>query len=974
VASLKIDFSIAGRAEAIDPNFTAWVINDAPTISSNFGGITITFTKAGPYGAGLTGDWWKAGVDDFNCLMADDGMTVESGNLGGQIEMRISGLSPGPHTIATYHNTFGDPATKTFSPLNITVNGVLTITNLVPSNRVTNNYDAASAYLQIMAEEDQDVVILYQANTNNTATDKNVWINGLEIDTVNSTIKAINPMPANGDEHVDGDSRSVLLTWNAAASAISHNVCFGTSSNAVVAATTNSPEFMGNQSATNCVVTNLSSRLTYYWRVDEVNATNGLAKGDLWVFRIRHLAFPGAEGYGRFARGGRDGVVLEVTNLNDSGPGSLRWAVSQTLADNGPRTIVFAVSGLIELQSDLNISKANSKLTIAGQTAPGKGINIKKLPLGCSGGEDLIIRHLRVFPGRYSGQTVNGLGFGGVDHAIMDHCSSGWSMDECIPSRGAQNMTIQYVMISEPLNAAGHKNYPPGTRHGYSSSSSGNIGSWHHDLLANAEGRNWSLAGGLTGDGKYAGRLDIRNNVVYNWNGRTTDGGVAELNFVNNYYKKGPVGGINTYLNPDHGTNADGSYGQRYYSSGNTMPGYPQSNSGGWMTNQPFFPHYVNTQSATNAYKIVLSDVGCRQPVVDNHDTRQINEAINGTNTYVGSVTGLRGLPDSESDVGGWENYPEIHRDANWDTDHDGLPDWWEIMKGLNTNSAPGDFSDANADLVGDEYTELDRYLNWMAAPHYDCTNNGTLDIDLSQYTRGFTLSPVHSVSNPTNGTVVLLGDGKTARFTPTTGFSGLAEFRFAVTDAQGDSMTNRVVGIHVLAPNNTAPIFSPAVTDKTINVGVSLSVTNSAADAEVPPQTLAFSLASGPLNATIDTNSGIVTWRPQVPQADTTNLFTVVVADSGTPSLSATQSYRVTVNPLTQPGIGLLSLTGNRFGFSVSGQTGPDYAVQVSSNLLNWDILFITNSPAMPFNWTNQDTSTLPIQFYRIKTGPPLP
>ena len=973
-ASIKIDFSIAGRAEAIDPNFLAWVVNDGNVLSSNFSGITITFTKKGPYGAGLTGDWWKSGVDDLHCLMADDGMTVDSGDLGGQIEMRISGLSPGPHTIATYHNSFADPSANTFSPLNISVNGVLTITNLVPSNRVTNNYDAASAFMQVVAEEDQDVVILYQADTNSTASSKNVWINGLEIDTVNSTLKAINPTPANGDEHVDIDSGSLTLTWQPAASAVSNEVYFGTVSNDVMTATHASPLFQGSQAGTNYVVTNLNSLLTYYWRVDEINATNGVAKGDVWLFRKRHLAFPGAEGYGRFARGGRGGVVLEVTNLADSGPGTFRWAVSQTLADNGPRTIVFAVSGLIELQSELTVGKDNSKLTIAGQTAPGKGINIKKYPFGFSGGDDVIVRDMRSFPGKYSGQTVNGMGFGGVNNSIMDHCSSGWSMDECIPSRGAQNMTIQNVMISEPLNVAGHKNYPPGTRHGYSSSTSGNIGSWHHDLLANAEGRNWSLAGGLTGDGQYAGRLDIRNNVVYNWNGRTTDGGVAQLDFVNNYYKKGPVGGINTYLNPDHGTNADGSYGQRYYSSGNTMPGFPQNNTGGWMTNQPFFPSYVTTQSATNAYKIVLSDVGCTQPMVDNHDTRQINEAINGTNTYFGSVSGLPGLPDSETDVGGWENYPEIHRDANWDTDHDGLPDWWEIIKGLNPNSAPGDFSDANADLVGDEYTELDRYLNWMAAPHYDCTNNATLDVDLSQYTRGFTLSPVRPVSGPVNGTVVLLGDGKTARFTPSAGFSGLAEFRFAVTDAQGDSMTNRVIGIHVLAGNNTAPVFFPAVPDQVINVGVNLAVTNTATDAEAPPQTLTFSLASSPLNALLNTNNGIVTWRPQVTQAGTTNLFTLVVADNGTPSLSATQSFHVTVNPLTRPNISSPVRAGSQFSLSVNGQVGPDYAVQTSTNLFDWGTLFITNSPAMPFNWIDTNTSADSKRFYRIKIGPPLP
>src|SRR5206468_4144102 len=130
-ASVKIDFSIAGRAEAIDPTFSSWVIPGGSTTSSNFSGLTITLTKAGPYGTGLTGDWWKSGVDDLHCLMADDGVTVDNGNQGGQIELRISGLSPGPHTIATYHNTWQDPSTHTFSPLNISINGVLTLTNFL---------------------------------------------------------------------------------------------------------------------------------------------------------------------------------------------------------------------------------------------------------------------------------------------------------------------------------------------------------------------------------------------------------------------------------------------------------------------------------------------------------------------------------------------------------------------------------------------------------------------------------------------------------------------------------------------------------------------------------------------------------------------------------------------------------------------------------------------------------------------------
>jgi hypothetical protein len=332
-------------------------------------------------------------------------------------------------------------------------------------------------------------------------------------------------------------------------------------------------------------------------------------------------------------------------------------------------------------------------------------------------------------------------------------------------------------------------------------------------------------------------------------------------------------------------------------------------------------------------------------------------------------------LPDSENDVGGWESYPEIHRDANFDTDHDGLPDWWEIIKGLNTNSAPGDFSDSNADLEGDEYTELDRYVNWMAVPHYDCNKNAFVDVDLSQYTKGFTAGPVHSVMNPTNGTVIILGDGKTARFMPTASFVGLARYNFSVVDTAGDSMTNKVVEIHVVdvAAANTAPQLATN-SNSVVNVGVTVVVTNVATDSDVPAQTLTFSLLTGPLNATLNTNSGVFSWRPQVTHANSTNLFTISVTDDGTPNLSATNSFSVTVNPLTLPNVTSPTWAGGQFSATVNGQTGPDYAVQNSTNLLNWSTLLITNSPVMPFNWTDINTSTSRVQFYRIKVGPPLP
>jgi len=224
--------------------------------------------------------------------------------------MRISGLSEGPHTLLTYHSVWDNLVPSTVAPLDISVDGAMVVSNLSLSVRVTNNAAATTAYLNLQAGAGQDVVVLFQAETNNTATTKNVYINGFEIDTANSTLKAISPSPRNFDEHVNADSHSLTMSWTAAASAVSHDVYFGTDSNAVKTATHSSPELKGNQPATTHLATNIGGLLTYYWGIDEINATNGVTQGDLWMFRPRRLAFPGAEGYGRFARGGRGGVVV----------------------------------------------------------------------------------------------------------------------------------------------------------------------------------------------------------------------------------------------------------------------------------------------------------------------------------------------------------------------------------------------------------------------------------------------------------------------------------------------------------------------------------------------------------------------------------------------------------------------------------------------------------------------------------------
>jgi len=712
-----------------------------------------------------------------------------------------------------------------------------------------------------------------------------------------------------------------------------------------------------------------------------------------------------------------------VTNLNDSGPGSYRAAISAS----GPRTIVFRVSGVIWLQSQCIIN--NGYVTIAGQTAPGDGICIANWRAGMGGPNDVIMRYMHFRVGDHAQQSMDAMSPGSATHTIMDHITSSWSLDVACNSlqsgsvgSGSAMTSYQHNIISEPLQYSYHYNDTERAAtgctncyqaHAFAASISGEIGSYHHNLIAHSTDRNWSLAGGLGQNVQYAGSLDLRNNVVYNWTARTTDGGVDRLNYVNNYYKPYPSNPYATWLLKLDSITTN--WGTEYvYMSGNVMEGknYFANNWSsssfynglpltGLVTNSAeIFPSYVTTQTATNAYKMVLSDVGCNLPAQDLIDQRVIGEALNGTTHYKGtnanpyiingvvqdtSGTDYPGFIDSQTDVHDYTNdvsKPNYSANYPWppyntynvpvDTDHDGLPDWWELIRGTNPNSAAGDFSDANADLAGDGYTELERYLNWLALPHFDCSTGATLNVDLTQYTRGFTnQSPVYAVFNATNGTVGL--SGNTAQFVSTVSTNALGCFTFKVTDASGFSYTN-TVGVHIVAAAaNTAPVLA-AVSNPTINVGVNLNITNRATDSDVPAQILTFSLASGPTNATLGAGSGILTWRPLVTQAGTSNRFSVVVTDNGTPNLGATQDFSVLVNPLTQPNVASSTWLGGQFNLSVTGQTGPDYAVQTSTNLADWYTLLITNSPAMPFQWTDVDTNVWSMRFYRIKTGPPLP
>ena len=676
------------RGDARGPGLENWKVPDGRSATATFGNVTVTLKAVG---GRLTGFMWKPGYD-YPARDASDGVAST-----GPIELVLSGLTPGRHSLATFHNAVGDgPAGK----LSVAVDGKTKLTGLTPTHRALHDADATSGFVEFDVTAGKPVVVTLTPE----APGHDVVLTGFEIDTPDPARRAAKCLPIDADEHAP---ENPVLSWRPATGATAHVVHLGTDPASLT------PRGTVTEPAYPTTGLKLVSGKDYFWRVDEVHP-GGTTPGLVQRFRVRHLAFPGAEGYGRFASGGRGGRVIEVTTLADDGPGSLREAVRA----EGPRTVVFRVGGEIRLKSKLGVT--NPYLTVAGQTAPGDGICLRGYTFGCGSTHDVIIRHMRIRVGDESGETNDGSGAGGCDHTIYDHCSISWSIDEGFSSRGGQNITFQRCLIAEALNLSIHKKYVgTGKGHSFAGSISGDIGSFHHNLLAHNAGRNWSLAGGLDRSAKrLAGRLDIRNNVVYNWNHRTTDGGVLELNYVNNFYLPGPASRVFTLLKPDPG---DPDRGMRAYMAGNVIDGkvgpddnwraavVPASDLPKLRSDTPLYESFVTTQSAREAYDTVMADVGATRPRQDAVDRRVIADVRNRSFTFTGSKGKLPGIIDSQADAGGWPEYRG--GDPPADTDHDGMPDAWEKARGLN----PADPTDGPADPDGDGYTKLEDYLNALA-------------------------------------------------------------------------------------------------------------------------------------------------------------------------------------------------------------------------------------------------------------------
>jgi pectate lyase len=427
-------------------------------------------------------------------------------------------------------------------------------------------------------------------------------------------------------------------------------------------------------------------------------------------------AFPGAEGCGRFARGGRGGDVYHVTNLNDAGPGSLREGIDSA---TGPRTIVFDVSGTITLRSPLKIDK--SRLTIAGQTAPGDGITLRDQTLWITHASDIIVRYIRVRLGDENKALdgADGMTVGYCSNIMLDHISASWGIDSIQDERGCSDYTMQWCILSEALNRSLHPKGP----HACCASFRTPLGhiTVHHNLFATSGDRHPTLGGDVK---EPEWIIDFRNNVIYNWSG-TANVCDNQVNIVSNYFRPGP----NTkgpWLPIAMKTNLpDKAHG---HMSGNVFEGRDDLTANNyaaldfkrwlyagskyqyagtvrdWKVEQPYDlgDNTPRTQAAREAYELVLAHAGAsvKRDAVD-------QRLIRGVKGHSGK------LINTQDEVGGW---PELKsRPAPKDTDRDGIPDKWERKHGLD----PRNPEDRNGDLDGDGYTNLEEYLNGLCPAAY---------------------------------------------------------------------------------------------------------------------------------------------------------------------------------------------------------------------------------------------------------------
>lgn len=571
-----------------------------------------------------------------------------------------------------------------------------------------------------------------------------------------------------------GSATSASVTWN------------GTSSSATAPAGITATVNTTAKTVTISGMPYLTGTYSYSVTSTDGTLTSGALTGKIIASATATtlISFPGAVGYGNHATGGRKGTVYHVTNLNDSGTGSFRDAVSSS-----NRIIVFDVSGWINLQTAVS---AKSNLTIAGQTAPGEGIGFLGGEISFAGQQNVICRHIRIVPGGVStvASSDDALSLYNARNIILDHCTF-----EFAPWNNIDGVSDNYTVT--PVTGITMQNCidanPTGQQFGAHCESVLSQWTFYRNLFANSHNRN-PLA---KINDQFINNVHYNNEAGYTTHTSTT----FKHDIVNNYFIGGPASSSSTSF---PWFQVDGN--QSIYNSGNLYDGDKDGTLNGSATSIYWYSETgtlltapwsgltagVTTYDATSAYRTVLSSAGtlplCQ---LDSVIIGQVKTLGKGTAGFTAGTTGPSGgLYTDQTQTGLSNNGYGVIRTGvkDTDTDNDGMPDYWEMATGSNVNS------DDAMQIGTNGYALIENYLNYMADIHAKTYVNTAVDIDLATYCGGFAnVSPVYSVSTESNGAATILSDGHTVRFTPAAGASTVGSFRFTVTGSDNTSYTDTV-------------------------------------------------------------------------------------------------------------------------------------------------------------------------------------
>ena len=529
----------------------------------------------------------------------------------------------------------------------------------------------------------------------------------------------------------------------------------------------------------------------YFWNFRRNFAVSALCLS-FWCIEAsaEPLAFPEALGFGANVTGGRAGTVYHVTNLNDSGEGSFRDAVSQ-----GNRIVVFDVGGIINIKTAVSIK---SNITIAGQTAPGEGIAIHGGKLSTGKQSNIIIRYLRIRPGENTASTKDdALNLYDAKNVIVDHCSVelapwnnfGGSSDNA--DYRVTGITVQNSLIANPI----------GQQFGAHIESIDGTWAWYYNAFVNTHNRN---------------PLDkindiFVNNILYNFEAGYTTHTSAKFkhDIVNNYFVYGPEG-KNEWFQVDKN--------QSIYANGNLI----DKNRDGVLNGGPTSIYYYQgpgeelknpwnelttkgpMMSAASAWRYVTSQSG----VLPYDDIDSLIWHQVGTLGKEGALVKSVGAMSLKTN-NGWGEV--IAGKAATDSDKDGMPDYFEEAMGYDTAK------DDAMTKESDGYVRIEKYINWLGAMHAQVAGNGTLDFDLRTITRGFQeVKPSYTISAAENGSVELQKDGYTARFTPDKNYKGLASFKYTVKGNDNTEYTGRVEILVEKSENASEPPEQPRDSSET--------------------------------------------------------------------------------------------------------------------------------------------------------------